>query len=266
MQTKVTHYQTEALSQFHTSRKDMDEPLSFPPSGENYNAYPPESEAYVFLQSLIPQNLTIEEERAIENYAYGDMDVEMNKLVESGGSNPDTESLDRAILKTRLPRPLVVYRGLGPVFSDPQDSQRGTMNKVRRYVSVTLDEALARSWRGSRTVQRIELPTGMPVAVANIEEAELILPHGLSFETQGGTKVNSGNLEYTLEDVKAHLPEIDATEAENPSNTLDVDPADFSSVNAAYFDVSPETTTPELKKPTRTQRLVRYLGKISRKG
>lgn len=218
-------------------------PLEFPPSGDIPRPYPEGHPAREYLKSLIPKNLSPEQEDALDEIAGNNGQQDLVEQLRSGYVSQLAREIDLAMLKSPLPRTIVVFRAEGPRPTTPEDFPPGFSEPNPCYISTTLDEAVAISWLNTGTVSKIVVPAGTPVAVPNIDEAEILLPRESVLETHGAqTKVkpNGSPVTYVdktlvpgskaIDEAKALQNELDAQakrEAEIEERREDLPPIDW---------------------------------------
>ncbi len=190
-----------ALDLFRPSSDHLpkERPLEFLPSGDIPRPYPEEHPARQYLRSLIPASLTPEQIAALTEYEGNSGQQLLTEQLREGTVSQTAWELDLAMLQSPLPQATIVYRAEGPKPTSPEDFPLGFSEPNPCYVSTTLDEAVARSWLNTATVSRILVPAGTPVAVVNIDEAEILLPRESVFETlgaEGKAKPNGAAVVY----------------------------------------------------------------------
>ena len=180
-------------SRGETSGIVSDMPLEFAPPEhsiwESYE-YKPDHLARRYLDSLLSTPLDYDEKIALERYSENEGSSDINRSLTEGHPNHNVKLIDSAMAKVRLPQTTIVFRGDSHEKANPDDVKAGTTFERIGYTSTTLDRSLARGWHNSLTVLKIEVPAGTPVAVPQIKEAEILLPHGSSFEIIGATEKN----------------------------------------------------------------------------
>lgn len=219
------------------------DPLEFPPSGDTPRPYPEGHPARQFLESLIPKDLTRDQQNALDEIAGNAGQQDLVEQLREGYVSQTAREIDLAMLKSPLPRATVVFRAEGPRPTTPEDFPPGRSDPNPCYISTTLDEAVARSWLNTGTVTRIVLPEGTPVAVPDIGEAEILLPRESVLETQGAHsdfKPNGSPVTYVdkvlvpgsraIDEARAAQTEIDiraAQEAEYEQQRASLPPIDW---------------------------------------
>jgi hypothetical protein len=174
-------------------------PLEFEASGDIPRPYPEGHPAREYLRSLIPDSLTPQQTAALAEYEGNTGQQLLAEQLTEGIISPVAQEIDLAMLQSPLPRTTIVFRAEGPKPTSPKDFPANRSQPNPRYVSTTLDEAVAKSWLNTATISRIVVPAGTPVAVPNLDEAEILLPRGSVFDTvdaETRTKPNGDPLTY----------------------------------------------------------------------
>jgi hypothetical protein len=166
------------------SELNRDDILEFEPD-DGWPPYPPGHPARQYLNELHSVPLDYSEEQALARYAETRFSSDLNDSIAAGHPVHEVKLIDSVMDKTRLPKTTVVFRGHLPDKTRVEDVAPGSRFQRAGYTSSTLDSSLARGWRNSLTVLRIEVPPGTPVAVPSLDEAEILLPHGSVFEVTG---------------------------------------------------------------------------------
>lgn len=181
---------TEHFSHPRQETEPQDSPIEFPPSGDIPRPYPEGHPARQYLESLIPKDLSPEQQTALDEIAGNNGQQDLVEQLRDGYVSQTAREIDLAMLKSPLPHTTVGFRAEGPQPTTPDDFPPGISEPNPCYISTTLDEAVAQSWLNTGTVSRIVVPEGTPVAIPHIDEAEILLPRESVLETHGAqTKI-----------------------------------------------------------------------------